>query len=129
MKATNLTKLAWTYGLITTVLLIAGSVASITAADITSGKGAAKLLMKPAASSSVAMPTDMTCAKCTDRYTSVRDLSAKGANKPVTLVAQHQCKGCSTSIATIGAGKSKQNVALHTCASGPAQNANCCARN
>lgn len=129
MKLTNLNKLAGTCGWVTTVILIAGSIVTMTAADIPTGKGAAKLLMNPAAPAIASPMASMSCAKCTDNYVAVRDLSARGANKPATLVVQHGCPGCSTTITTAGVGKAKQTVALHTCASGVSQNKNCCARN
>jgi hypothetical protein len=129
MKLTNLSKLARTYGLVTSLTLIAGSIVTMTAADIPTGKGAAKLLMKSDAPAAMSAPASMPCAKCVDTYTKVQDLSARGANKPIMLVAQHGCPGCSTMITTVGVGKAKQNVALHTCASGVAQNSNCCSKN
>ena len=130
MKTTILSQLARTCGLAAALLLVAGSLVSMTAADIPSGKGAAKLLMKPASPSTTsAQSATMSCPRCTDKYATSRDVSARGANKPLTFVAQHQCGGCSTVINTVGVGKSKQNVAVHTCASGGAQIANCCAKN
>jgi hypothetical protein len=129
MKLMNLNKWARTCGRLTTLILIAGSIVTITAADIPTGKGAAKLLMKPTPPvASSAMPS-MSCAKCTDNFVAVRDITARGANKPTTLVAQHGCPGCSTTFTIAGVGKAKQTVALHTCASAVAQNKNCCARN
>ena|SRR5947209_3631352 len=129
MKLTKLNKMARTCGLTATLILMGASIVTITATDIPTGKGAAKFLMKPAAPSAASVPASMTCAKCVDVYTTTRDLSARGANKPNTFVARHGCGGCSTLITTVGFGKAKQNVALHTCASGAVQNANCCARN
>jgi hypothetical protein len=129
MKPTNLNNWARNCGRLTTLILIAGSILTITAADIPTGKGAAKLLMKPVAPATASAMGSMSCTKCTDKFVAVRDITARGVNKPTTLVAQHGCPGCSTSFTTAGVGKAKQTVALHTCASAVVQNKNCCARN
>jgi hypothetical protein len=116
-------------GLSGTLILLVGGMLTMNAGDIASGKGAAKSLMKPNAAVPAAAAVPIACTRCTDKFTTSRDLTARGVNKPLALVAQHQCRGCSTQIETVGTGKAKQNVALHTCASKLAQNRACCTRN
>ncbi len=66
---------------------------------------------------SVAAP--MSCPKCQDVSTTVRDSAAKGASvlagtATKTLVS-HGCAGCVTTITQIGVGKQATNVPLHKC--------------
>ena len=127
MKRT-INKTALTLGLTGTLILFAGSMITMNASDIPTGKGGAQFLMKPDAPRTAMAAAPMKCAKCIDTYTMKRDLTARGANKPLTLVAEHQCGSCSTRITTTGVGKAKQDVALHTCGSGLGQNLTCCTR-
>ena len=121
-------KTALTLGLAGTLILIAGGMITMNAGDIPSGKGGAQILMKPQAPNAAITAGSMKCTRCVDSYTMKRDTSARGASKPLVLAAQHQCGGCSTRIVTTGSGKAKQDVALHSCASGAAQNLTCCTR-
>jgi hypothetical protein len=125
----NINKTALTLGLTGTLILFAGSMITMNASDIPTGKGGAQFLMKADAPRTTMAAAPMKCTRCIDAYTMKRDLNARGANKPLTLVAEHQCGSCSTRITMAGVGKSKQDVALHSCGSGLAQNLTCCTRN
>lgn len=57
----------------------------------------------------------MGCDSCKDSVTSRTDYTARGANKPVVLVATHLCKSCGTEWKTTGVGKAQKAVAVHTC--------------
>lgn len=59
----------------------------------------------------------MQCAKCTDTVTTRVDSLARGANKPVVQVVSHNCHSCATEWKTVGTGKAKKSVAMHTCQS------------
>ena len=109
--------------------LIGSLVALSAAAEAPSSKGAARLLMKPEAPQTAAVSKSMSCAMCRDVFVAHRDLSARGANKPQILVAEHSCKSCTTTIQTAGQGKSKYNVALHQCLMAGAQASSCCGGN
>src|SRR5258708_1741629 len=75
----------------------------------------------------LAAPVAHQCASCTDTLVSVVDKGTKGPNHAVTKVARHNCAACATKLVTTGAGKAKQDVAIHSCNAEvkPA----CCARN
>lgn len=106
--------------------LISSLVALSAAAEAPSSKGAARLLMKPEASQTAAVAKSMSCGMCRNVFVSQRDISARGANKPEILVAEHSYKNCSTTLQTAGQGKGKYNVALHQCLMAGAQASSCC---
>jgi len=88
-------------------------------------KGGASLLMKP----SVPASSDykpMSCGNCKDEFVTRKDSTARGANKPDVTVARHLCSGCDTTIATVGHGKSKQEVTTHKCTMSGAAIPGCC---
>ena len=85
----------------------------------------AQLLMSPAAGSPTAVRA-MACPKCVTEYGSRVDASARGAVKPVLLVANHLCGGCDTTVKTTGVGKNTVAAVSHTCTMGDGQLAKCC---
>jgi hypothetical protein len=74
-----------------------------------------------------AAPMAHKCVNCTDELVSVVDKGTKGPNHLVTKVFRHNCAVCDTRIVTMGDGKAKKDVAIHSC------NAEvkpvCCAKN
>jgi hypothetical protein len=72
----------------------------------------------------------MACPKCVDTWTKQVNLQAKGAEvltgTASKLVAKHSCKGCDTTWAVVGGGKSKQAAATHKCAAEPGNTFACC---
>jgi hypothetical protein len=55
------------------------------------------------------------CANCTDTFVNVVDKGTKGPNHLVTKVSRHSCAACDTKFATEGTGKSRKDVAIHSC--------------
>lgn len=123
MKTLNISKTIKLFALTLGVAFLAGAVA---ASEVPSGKGGATLLVKPQPLVSTVAPSQMSCDKCKDTYVVQKDSSARGATKPDIRVSRHLCNGCDTTIATIGVGKAKTDVATHTCTTcGPAS-PTCC---
>src|ERR1043166_6257496 len=126
MKSINLNTLAGLSVLTAGSLLFAVSIA-LGAAEIPTGKGGAKLLMKPSVPvSETSVSRAMSCSNCKDEFIAQKDVSARGANKPVVHVAKHLCTGCSTTIAVAGYGKAKNDVVTHTCSACGTENLACC---
>ncbi len=92
-------------------------------------------LMKLAKSPSVTAPADLQtatakahpCPSCTDSWVTVVDNATKGPRHAVNKVVRHNCATCDTTVVTKGIGKSKYNVAMHSC--GVSDAAVCCAKN
>jgi hypothetical protein len=127
MKSTHINTLARLSGLTTTIVLFAGAMAITTAGEIPTGKGAAKLLMKPEAPVSPAHRQAMPCPDCKDEYATRKDLTARGATKPTVTLARHLCQTCATTTKTVGQGKAKHDVVTHACTSNKAEHLACCA--
>lgn len=68
----------------------------------------------------------MACPKCKDKVTTKRDMTVRGANKPIIQVVTHLCKGCGTDWKVVGHGKAKQSVATHKCTSCGSEDLACC---
>ncbi len=67
---------------------------------------------------------DMNCGACKDQVTTHKDMTARGANKPLVTTTTHLCPGCNTQTKVIGQGKAATTVVNHTCTAG--QSAGCC---
>lgn len=98
-----------------------------------SPKVRAQLNERRATATPVAATTaTMACPKCKDTWVAQADTNSKGLGartlmgKTTKLVAQHLCAGCSTDLATAGAGKAKHTVATHKCSGCGAENLACC---
>ena len=98
-------------------------------------KGGERMLQLNGSITAPAAPGDykpMSCAKCQDVPTTVRDFTAKGATAlvaggaPTKTVAAHLCEGCVTTKANIGVGKHTKDVVTHKCTSGGAESLTCC---
>jgi hypothetical protein len=99
-------------------------------------KGGERLLQLNGSSATATVtPSDfkpMSCSKCRDISTNVRDFTAKGASAlvahemPTKTVAQHLCEGCVTTTATVGVGKHAKDVVTHKCAGCGSENMACC---
>lgn len=74
----------------------------------------------------------MSCPKCQNMVKQVPDWNAKGGQilmageRPTKSVVKHLCEGCSTTISVKGHGKTKQQVAQHTCTDCGAVSKSCC---
>lgn len=74
----------------------------------------------------------MSCAKCTDIIVERPVKSVKGAtllmtgSVPKERIVRHQCEGCATTLEVVGHGKSKTQVAKHTCTSCGSKSEGCC---
>lgn len=128
MKTTsiNSTRLA---GFVLGLALLATTIGAASAADqIKGGERQLNLLgIKTKAVPDANTYTPMSCAKCKDEYSKRVDWSARGINKPSVLVVKHLCAGCETTVATVGHGKAKRDVATHKCTSCGAAESSCCA--
>ena len=127
MKLTRINTLARLSGLTTAIALFAGAIAIATAGEIPTGKGAAKLLMKPEGPVSPAHRQAMPCPECKDEYATRKAPTARGVTKPTITVARHLCQGCATTTRTVGQGKAKHDVVTHVCTSNKAEDLACCA--
>lgn len=65
--------------------------------------------------SPAAAPVAHRCANCADTLVTVVDRATKGPNHAVSKVARHTCAACDTKITTVGVGKAKTDVAVHSC--------------
>ena len=74
----------------------------------------------------------MSCSKCQDISTNVRDFTANGASAlvahgvPTKTVVSHGCEGCNTTTATVGIGKQAKNAVTHKCTGCGSENMVCC---
>jgi hypothetical protein len=74
----------------------------------------------------------MSCPKCLDISTNVRDVTTKGASAlvahgvPTKTIVTHGCEGCNTMTATVGVGKHTTTTVSHTCANCGSANMACC---
>ncbi len=108
----------------------------ITVSAQTQVKGGEKLLqLNGSAFTTIVSPgayKPMSCPKCQDISSNVRDLTAKGASTlmangaPVKTVVSHGCRSCKTTTATVGVGKHTTTAASHTCASCGSVSMACC---
>ncbi|HVV71366.1 MAG TPA: hypothetical protein VHI52_07690 [Verrucomicrobiae bacterium] len=97
------------------------------AAEVPSGKGLARLLTKPATTTAANASRPTNCSTCTDVYVQKPDAAARGANRVQAAVIRHGCGGCSTTIASLGVGKAKRDVATHRCSVSSAKaETSCC---
>lgn len=60
----------------------------------------------------------MKCGMCRNEFTTRTDYTARGANKPVIMVATHACTMCDTQLKIVGVGKAANTVAVHACTHG-----------
>lgn len=129
MKTTRIDTAARFTGLAIALALFAGVAGEVKAQDM-KGAGARKLLELSGRSvSPKAEPSDykpMSCAMCKDQFSKRVDWTARGANKPTIVVAQHLCDGCGVDWTTSGHGKTKVAVANHKCTSCGAESLACC---
>ena len=126
MNSTFSTTFARISAMTVTLALAAVSVYAALPTGIVGGKGAATLLTKPQAAAVAPAQPSMSCSQCQNEYTTLRDTSARGANKPTVVAMRHLCPACDTAIQTVGVGKAKRDVATHTCISPEMQNKGCC---
>jgi hypothetical protein len=131
MKTNRSSTLARLGGLTIAVALFGGAAGTLSAGEIPTGKGGASRLLE-----SIGRPVTlksepgnykpMSCTNCKDEFVRRDDWSARGANKPTVIVANHLCGGCHTTIATVGHGKAKTTAAVHKCAGCGAESLVCC---
>ena len=126
MKNTSVKKIARFAG-----IAVAGALFMFASSDLQgqekgSAKGGASLLMKaiPPASGPAYVP--MSCARCKSEFTRRAEVTTKGTRPNTYLVERHLCTGCDTTIATVGHGKAKRDVATHKCTSCGEVNLACC---
>jgi hypothetical protein len=100
MKTNTSDKIARLAGFTLSIALLAGAIATAVAGETSTGKGGATLLLKPQAFVSAPARTAMSCPTCKDEYVTRKDLSARGATKPVQLIERHLCPGCETTLTT-----------------------------
>jgi len=126
-----------TLSLATACAIVLYAFAELQAADIE--KGAQRLMRLgrrvQAAEGSVktlAALKPMSCAKCTDIIVERPVKTVKGATLLITgsvpkeRIVRHQCEGCATTLEVVGHGKSKTQVAKHTCTSCGSEGEGCC---
>ncbi len=97
-------------------------------------KGATKIVqLKPiqtVADAEGVKPGDMvvmSCPKCKDSWATVIEKPAKtGAAASTTLVASHECPGCTHKYVTEGHGKAKTDKLVHVCKQCGSEDAFCC---
>lgn len=135
MKTSRISMVSTVAGLIA-VLALSATAAFGQVPEKGSAKGGAMLLMKhrpPVSEPSNYQP--MSCPKCKDTTTVVRDNEpTKGAAAkaqlaqgiPTKLVSRHECEGCRNEWKTTGHGKAKVSVAIHKCTSCGSEDAACC---
>jgi len=78
-------------------------------------KGGSSELMKKAEPVSAPTTAVMACPKCKSEFTVRTDNFARGVTKPRTIVENHLCSKCGTTLTTVGIGKQAKQLALHTC--------------
>ncbi len=113
------------------VAFLAGTAGFLTASEVPTAKGGASRLMeltgRPVTPKSEAGNyKPMSCAKCKDEYVRRVDWTARGANKPTVIVANHLCDGCGNEWVVSGHGKAKTSAAVHKCTSCGAESLACC---
>jgi hypothetical protein len=85
------------------------------------------------ATPAVAVVPAMACPKCADVLTTEVNRQAKGgqflAGTATQKVVKHTCSACQTTLAVVGEGKAKHQVATHKCAADVPNPATCCAMN
>ena len=128
MKTAQLNKSLRLIGTTITIALFAALTVGNISAETPTGKGGARLLLKPDAPTAKAEQQAMSCTRCKYEFVTRKDQSVRGANKPDLMVARHLCGNCDTRIMTAGQGKAKHDVATHTCTEGAIQNHGCCNR-
>ena len=102
--------------------IIIGSTVAVALALITSAqaevktKGGASELMKKIEPVSAPATVAMTCPKCKSEFSVRTDPFARGVTKPTSIVENHLCDKCGTTLQTVGRGKQATQLALHTCA-------------
>jgi hypothetical protein len=128
MKTTRINTAARFTGLAIALAFFAGVAGEVRAQE--KGDGAKKLLQLSGRSiTPKPEPSDykpMSCAMCKDALSKRVDWTARGANKPTIVVAQHLCDGCGVDWTTSGHGKAKVAVATHKCTSCGAESLACC---
>jgi len=121
-----LNKLARIPEITTAVALVTVLVAVSAAAEIPSGKGGARILMKASKPSAASPALTMSCSNCRDAFITRKDSSARGANQQVVSVVQHLCQSCATTLRTSGQGKSAKETVNHQCTMVSTRESGCC---
>lgn len=137
MNAKTITSKGRALSLAAACALVLYAFADLQAADIE--KGGPRLMRlgrrAQAVEKSAKTSTDykpMSCAKCRDVIVERPLTNVKGAiflmagSVPKEKIVRHQCEGCATTLAAVGHGKSKTEVAKHTCTSCGSENEGCC---
>lgn len=137
MNTKNMNSTGRTLALATACAIVLYAFAELQAADIE--KGAPRLMrlgrrvqvVENSVKTSTALKT-MSCSKCTDVIVERPLTNVKGGtllmagSVPREKVVRHQCEGCATTLEVVGHGKSKTQVAKHTCTSCGSENERCC---
>ena len=126
MKTNKLTRFVPALGI--TFALAASLAFSASAAEPLKG---AQLLIgqKPAPTTTYSLVIDRNanvadCPACTNSTKPFSTSAGRGAFVKSGVTVTHECPACKTSITTVGAGKAKTSVAVHTCGNGAV--ATCC---
>jgi len=131
MKPNHINTLARLCGLTIGLALLGGASSGLRAGEIPTGKGGATRLLELSGrpvtpKAEPAALKSMSCAKCKDEYVTRTDWTARGANKPTYIVANHLCAGCRNEWVMSGHGKATISTSVHKCTSCGAENLACC---
>ena len=131
MKTNRINRLARMCGLTVGLAMLGTAAGTLSAGEIPTAKGGGTKLLElsgrlvtPKVELATARP--MSCAKCKDRHVTRTDWTARGAIKPVIMVANHLCSGCGNTWVISGHGKAKTSTATHTCTSCGVESPACC---
>ena len=99
---------------IITLAIVALFAATAARAEVIT-KGGASALMKAPAVKTGAPIAAMKCALCKSEFVTVKAPAFKGTAPAAATLERHACASCGNKWVTIGHGKAKVEVAVHTC--------------